>query len=152
MRIIRICPNIRLTYSSVRRGATSSGKSSLLAALLGELDLLSGTLEVDKSSFGLCAQSPWLQQQSIRNNITFLTPYNEDRYNKVVAACALLPDFELFDDGDLTEIGERGVTLSGGTKARVALARAAYCELIELKVSLLCLISILLQLMPKWCY
>ena len=74
------------------------------------------------------AQSPWLQHQSIKENILFGSPYEEDRYNEVVESCALLPDLSIFEDGDETEIGARGISLSGGQKARVALARAVYAK------------------------
>ncbi|KZW03602.1 P-loop containing nucleoside triphosphate hydrolase protein [Exidia glandulosa HHB12029] len=119
-------------------GATGSGKSSLLAALLGEMKRLEGKaflpkfpdrVDLDtglKESVSFCAQHPWLQHQSIRENILFGTPYHEKRYKDVLAACALLPDLKVLADGDKTEIGEKGITLSGGQKARVALARAVY--------------------------
>jgi ABC-type multidrug transport system fused ATPase/permease subunit len=65
-----------------------------------------------------CAQTPWLQHQSIKDNILFGSPYEEERYNQVVECCALGPDLNILEDGDETEIGARGVSLSGGQKAR----------------------------------
>ncbi|KAF7321090.1 ABC bile acid [Mycena chlorophos] len=125
---------------SVVTGPTASGKTALLMALLGEMTPLPGgriimaknPSSVDERgnihSFSYAAQSPWLRHQSIKDNILFGYPYDEERYNEVVDCCALRPDFELFEDGDETEIGEKGVSLSGGTKARVALARAVYAK------------------------
>jgi len=74
------------------------------------------------------AQSPFLQHQSIRDNILFGSPLEEDRYATVLEACALNPDLTIFEEGDLTEVGSRGISLSGGQKARVALARAVYAR------------------------
>lgn len=74
------------------------------------------------------SQSPFLQHQSIRDNILFGSPLEEGRYDAVLEACALKPDLEIFEDGDLTEVGSRGISLSGGQKARVALARAVYAR------------------------
>jgi ABC-type multidrug transport system fused ATPase/permease subunit len=75
---------------------------------------------------GYCAQSPWLQNMSIRDNILFNFPYDPVRYKNVIDACALTPDLASFSHGDLSSIGENGIGLSGGQKARVALARAVY--------------------------
>lgn len=69
-------------------------------------------------SISYAAQSPWLQHQSIKNNILFGNIFEEDRYNDVIECCALRPDLQILEDGDRTEIGARGVTLSGGQKAR----------------------------------
>lgn len=121
--------NISLSFSepfSVVFGEVASGKSALLQALLGELDLLSGRLIGPHQAIGYCAQNPWLQSMSIRENILFSAPYEERRYNDVLYACALLPDLEEFPSGDLSLIGENGIGLSGGQRARVALARAIY--------------------------
>lgn len=74
------------------------------------------------------AQAPFLQHQSIRENILFGAPYEQERYEQVLECCALNPDLKIFEDGDLTEVGSRGISLSGGQKARVALARAAYAR------------------------
>jgi hypothetical protein len=64
------------------------------------------------------AQTPWLQNLSIKENIVFGSPHDEERYQNVLEFCALNPDLETFEDGDETEIGERGISLSGGQKAR----------------------------------
>jgi len=77
---------------------------------------------------GYCAQSPWLQNMSIRSNILFNFPYDPVRYRAVIDACALTPDLAGFSHGDLSNIGENGIGLSGGQKARVALARAVYSD------------------------
>lgn len=79
-------------------------------------------------SISYAAQSPWLRDQSIKDNILFGLAYDEERYNDVIDCCALQTDLSLFEDGDDTEIGTRGVSLSGGQKARVALARAVYAR------------------------
>ncbi|KAH8831236.1 hypothetical protein DL96DRAFT_1695080 [Flagelloscypha sp. PMI_526] len=117
-------------------GPTASGKTAMLLALLGEMTLLDGRLITSKGvssnangptqSFAYAAQHPWLRHESIKNNILFGYPFDEKRYEEVVECCALKPDFEMLEDGDETEIGARGVSLSGGQKARVALARAVY--------------------------
>jgi ABC-type multidrug transport system fused ATPase/permease subunit len=121
--------NINLTFSkgvSVIYGKVGSGKTALLQALLGELDKLSGTCSIPNEMIGYCAQTPWLQSMSIRDNILFSAPYEEERYKQVLDVCALLPDFAEFKHGDESFIGENGIGLSGGQRARVALARAVY--------------------------
>ncbi|KAG9101683.1 hypothetical protein FS749_004492 [Ceratobasidium sp. UAMH 11750] len=130
-------------------GKLGSGKTLLLLALLGEADVLAGQLLAPRSPpdalaalsqqsglsssnwivKGICAyvpQSAWLQNDSIKNNILFGLPYDPERYQQTIEACALVTDFAIIEDGDEAEIGERGVNLSGGQKARVSLARAVY--------------------------
>lgn len=107
-------------------GEVASGKTALLQALLGELDKTAGESVQPDEIVGYCAQTPWLQSMNIRENILFSCPYEEGRYRQVLEACALLPDMAEFKSGDLSNIGENGIGLSGGQKARVALARAAY--------------------------
>uniref|UniRef100_UPI0037E8F146 ATP-binding cassette sub-family C member 4-like n=1 Tax=Semicossyphus pulcher TaxID=241346 RepID=UPI0037E8F146 len=106
-------------------GPVGAGKSSLLSAILGELPLDKGALEV-KGRLTYAAQQPWVFPGTIRSNILFGKELNRQKYERVVRACALKRDMELLPDGDLTLIGDRGATLSGGQKARVNLARAVY--------------------------
>ncbi|RLV94170.1 ATP-dependent bile acid permease [Spathaspora sp. JA1] len=123
-------------------GPTGAGKTSLLLGLLGEMDLISGNVNLPgltprddlvidgatglTDSIAYCSQSPWLLNDSIRNNICFGTTYIKDRYDAVIEACGLVRDFQILSAGDATEIGEKGITLSGGQKQRVSLARALY--------------------------
>ncbi|KAJ1310996.1 hypothetical protein OPQ81_009504 [Rhizoctonia solani] len=109
-------------------GATGSGKSSLLAALLGEMTCVAGQVYLDKRRHAVsyAGQLPWLEHATIRENILYGLPYNQARYEAVLDACALRPDLKIFPAGDQTEIGEKGVSLSGGQRARCALARAVY--------------------------
>ncbi|KAJ2929240.1 hypothetical protein H1R20_g7856, partial [Candolleomyces eurysporus] len=115
---------------SIISGATGSGKSALLESLLGEMHCISGNVIIDKSNqrVAYCAQSPWLEHATIKDNILFgcTAPFSEERYHNVIYACALEQDLSILDAGDMTEIGEKGITLSGGQRARVALARALY--------------------------
>nr|CAD7455364.1 unnamed protein product [Timema tahoe] len=108
-------------------GQVGSGKSSLLQAILSELPISSGSCLVNGSLSYAC-QEPWVFAATIRQNIVFGTPFDQKRYDEVVRVCALVRDFEQFPQGDLTLVGERGTSLSGGQKARVNLARAVYNE------------------------
>lgn len=112
---------------TVVTGKVGAGKTAFLQALLGELDTISGSSEIPNEMVGYCAQTPWLQSMSIRDNILFSAPYHDKRYKETLKVCALLPDLSQFKDGDSSLIGENGIGLSGGQKARVALARAVYC-------------------------
>jgi ABC-type multidrug transport system fused ATPase/permease subunit len=114
-------PGLTVVY-----GPVAAGKTALLQALLGELDLREGELLRPDAPVGYCSQTPWLQSMSIRENILFNSPYEDARYKKTLEACALLPDLTSFKHGDLSNIGENGIGLSGGQKSRVALARAVY--------------------------
>uniref|UniRef100_A0A3Q4GAK1 ATP-binding cassette, sub-family C (CFTR/MRP), member 10 n=1 Tax=Neolamprologus brichardi TaxID=32507 RepID=A0A3Q4GAK1_NEOBR len=111
-------------------GKVGCGKSSLLAALTGELNRLTGVLYVaDREvGFGLASQEPWIQHASVRDNILFGRDYDAAFYQAVIKACALSDDLNVLPNGDKTEVGENGVTLSGGQKARLALARAVYMD------------------------
>ncbi|ROW01700.1 hypothetical protein VSDG_01987 [Cytospora chrysosperma] len=132
---------------SLIAGKTGSGKSLLLAAILGEVKLLSGTIKVPEppaenelddvkpippaewlipSLTSFVSQTPWIETGTVRENIVFGLPFVESRYRKVLQACSLEKDVELLNDGDETEVGPKGVTLSGGQRWRVALARALY--------------------------
>lgn len=106
-------------------GPVGSGKSSLMQAILGELKINSGTIDVN-GVISYASQEAWLFSGTVRSNILFGQPMNKERYNKVVRKCALERDFALFPNGDKTIVGERGVSLSGGQKARINLARACY--------------------------
>ena len=109
-------------------GRVGSGKSSLLQAITGDLVRRSGRISVTDSQQGLAivTQEPWIQHGSIRDNILFGKPYDAGKYRTVLDVCALNADLRLMADGDQTQVGDNGVTLSGGQKARIALARAVY--------------------------
>jgi ABC-type multidrug transport system fused ATPase/permease subunit len=109
-------------------GKVGAGKTALLQGLMGELDKLGGTSQLPNETMGYCSQTPWLQSMTIRDNILFSAPLDEWRYRDVLDACELLPDLANFEHGDLSPIGENGIGLSGGQKARVALARAVYSQ------------------------
>ncbi|TIC95870.1 Canalicular multispecific organic anion transporter 1 [Colletotrichum higginsianum] len=109
-------------------GKVGSGKTALLQAILGELDRQVGDVIIPTEPIGYCAQSPWLQHMSIRDNILFSAPFDPTRYTQTLDACALLPDLANFKHGDLSDMGENGIGLSGGQRARVALARAVYSQ------------------------
>lgn len=131
---------------SVISGKTGTGKSLLLAAILGEVDVLSGKVNVPNtpgtqerhdhlankdnwiipSAIAFVAQIPWIENASIKENILFGLPFDEERYNKVIQSCALRKDLEMLSDGEDTEIGANGINLSGGQKWRVTFARALY--------------------------
>ncbi|KAE9407796.1 hypothetical protein BT96DRAFT_986429 [Gymnopus androsaceus JB14] len=131
-------------------GPTGSGKTAMLLALLGEMHYIpmitlagdnseaaasgSGSkgswFNLPRGSGGVAyaAQESWVQNETIRDNILFHSPFDQDRYDKVIYQCGLERDLALFDAGDLTEVGEKGLTLSGGQKARLTLARAVYSK------------------------
>ena len=136
---------------SVISGKTGTGKTLLLNALLGEVDLLTGAIRMPLSEMRLCqmppshnsatvhpgnwivsgsvayvGQVPWLESSSLRDNILFGLPFSQDRYQKVIDVCALKKDLTALPDGDGTELGANGINLSGGQKWRVTLARAVY--------------------------
>ena len=131
---------------SVIWGQTGSGKSLLLAAIIGEAEKLSGTIHVPKppavyerydnkanksdwiidNATAFVAQIPWIENATIKDNILFGLPYDSGRYNKVIKCCALEKDLQMLADGDLTDIGANGINLSGGQRWRVSFARAMY--------------------------
>ncbi|XP_078368623.1 ATP-binding cassette sub-family C member 4-like isoform X2 [Oculina patagonica] len=108
-------------------GAVGSGKSSFLTAILGELPLSKGEISY-RGKVAYVPQIPWVFSGTIRENILFGLPFNQEKLQRVVEVCGLTKDLADFTNGDLTEIGQRGVTLSGGQKARVGLARAVYSD------------------------
>ena len=108
-------------------GTVGSGKSSLLSALLGELHKMTGHVNTD-GSVAYVPQQAWIQNCTLKENIIFCEDTDEDKYNKVIDACALRTDLEILTAGDQTEIGEKGINLSGGQKQRVSLARAVYSK------------------------
>ncbi|CAF3485428.1 unnamed protein product [Fusarium graminearum] len=112
-------------------GAVASGKSSVLKALLGDLQLVQARsfhLGLDKSSsqIAFAPQSAWLLSETVRENIVFGRPFDHAWYNEVLTRCCLHPDMKVLPDGDMTVVGENGVSLSGGQKQRISLARAIY--------------------------
>uniref|UniRef100_A0A669BJZ4 ATP-binding cassette, sub-family C (CFTR/MRP), member 2 n=1 Tax=Oreochromis niloticus TaxID=8128 RepID=A0A669BJZ4_ORENI len=108
-------------------GAVGSGKSSLMSALLGEMHSTKGFINI-MGSLAFVPQQAWIQNATLKDNILFGSPHEEENFKKVIQACALAPDLELLPGGDLTEIGEKGINLSGGQKQRVSLARAVYSQ------------------------
>jgi ATP-binding cassette subfamily C (CFTR/MRP) protein 1 len=116
-------------------GIVGSGKSSLLAALAGDMRKIAGSITLGASR-SFCSQSAWIQNASVKENIIFgknketsgSVAVNDDWYNKVLDACDLRSDMEAFPFGDMTELGERGINLSGGQRQRLDLARAIYSD------------------------
>ncbi|XP_037318939.2 ATP-binding cassette sub-family C member 3 isoform X1 [Pungitius pungitius] len=108
-------------------GHVGCGKSSLISALLGEVEKLEGEVSI-RGSVAYVPQQAWIQNASLRDNILFGKPYNEQKYCCVLETCALTPDLEVLPGGDMTEIGEKGINLSGGQRQRVSLARALYSD------------------------
>ncbi|VDM26513.1 unnamed protein product, partial [Hydatigera taeniaeformis] len=105
-------------------GRVGCGKSSLLNALLGNMELVSGRINI-KGRLALVSQQAWIFNATLRDNILFHRPYDPERYAKIIKACALEHDLKLLPNGDLTDIGDKGVNLSGGQKQRV---RACYAD------------------------
>ncbi|XP_071329266.1 ATP-binding cassette sub-family C member 3 isoform X2 [Trachinotus anak] len=108
-------------------GHVGCGKSSIISALLGEMEKLEGEVSI-RGSIAYVPQQAWIQNATLRDNILFGKPYNEQKYRCVLEACALTPDLEVLPGGDMTEIGEKGINLSGGQRQRVSLARALYSD------------------------
>ncbi|KAK8956017.1 ABC transporter C family member 3 [Platanthera guangdongensis] len=108
-------------------GTVGSGKSSLLACILGEVPKIAGTIKLCGST-AYVAQSPWIQSGNIQENILFGKVMDIEKYDNVLEACSLKMELEILPFGDQTVIGERGINLSGGQKQRIQIARALYQE------------------------
>uniref|UniRef100_A0A674JF65 ATP binding cassette subfamily C member 9 n=1 Tax=Terrapene triunguis TaxID=2587831 RepID=A0A674JF65_9SAUR len=123
--------NIRIPTGQMTMivGQVGCGKSSLLLAILGEMQTLEGKVHWNnrnRYSVAYAAQKPWLLNATVEENIIFGSPFNKQRYKAVTDACSLQPDIDLLPFGDQTEIGERGINLSGGQRQRICVARALY--------------------------
>ena len=143
-----ILSNVNISFPakelSVISGKTGAGKSLLLSSVLGEAELLSGTVKVPRltekrydhkanksnwiidSAIAFVAQIPWIENASIKDNILFDLPYDVERYKKTITSCALEKDLQILPDGELTDIGAQGINLSGGQRWRISFARALY--------------------------
>ena len=109
-------------------GAVGAGKTALISALLGELVAAEGVeLNVD-ATVSYVAQTAWVQSMSLRENVIFGRPFDEDSYHQALEAACMEKDIALLPNGDDTQIGEKGITLSGGQKQRTAIARAVYAN------------------------
>eukprot|EP00742_Colponemidia_sp_Colp-10_P011707 GILJ01013047.1.p1 GENE.GILJ01013047.1~~GILJ01013047.1.p1 ORF type:complete len:1349 (-),score=259.23 GILJ01013047.1:185-4231(-) len=108
-------------------GTVGSGKSSLLAGILGLMRKVSGEVKI-QGRVAYCAQQAWIKNATLRDNILFGQPFDAARYQACLYACALEPDIKILPAGDATEIGEKGINLSGGQKQRVSIARAVYAD------------------------
>ncbi|KAI9834847.1 MAG: hypothetical protein M1819_002755 [Sarea resinae] len=108
-------------------GSVGSGKSSLLAALAGDMRRTAGSVTMGASR-AFCPQYAWIQNATVKHNVLFGKEYDPEWYAKVIEACALQPDLDMLPNGDQTEIGERGITVSGGQKQRLNIARAIYFD------------------------
>ena len=109
-------------------GPVGSGKSTLCSAILNEAVLGEGSRVALHGSVAYVAQTAWILNKTVRDNILFGLPYDKERYEQVIDACSLRHDISILEDGDQTEIGERGINLSGGQRQRISLARAAYSQ------------------------
>ncbi|KAF9279758.1 hypothetical protein BGZ68_007716 [Mortierella alpina] len=121
--------NLQIKRSSLTAvvGRVGEGKSSLVGALLGEMHKYSGAVR-SYGSLAYVAQSAWILNDTVRNNILFGKPYDKERYLNTIRACALVPDFKMLVNSDQTVIGEKGINLSGGQKQRISIARAVYAD------------------------
>lgn len=142
-RLINMDVDFHVGKLNIIAGSTGSGKTSMLMALLGEMNLLEGAVHLPGGSasraelpvnpqtgliesVAYCAQEAWLVNDTVKGNIVFASPYDQRRYNAVIKACALERDLQILDAGDQTMVGEKGISLSGGQKQRISLARAIY--------------------------
>ncbi|GMF38141.1 unnamed protein product [Phytophthora fragariaefolia] len=113
----------------VIHGKAGAGKTTLLTAFLGDVACGSGNVYLSPDyKIAYCSEQPWLQTLSIKDNVLFGYPYDEAKYYRVLDACCLLEDLESLRDGDDTMVGPKGINLSGGQKARIALARTLYSD------------------------
>ena len=116
---------LKLFFYQTVVGKVGSGKSSMISAILGEMNKQSGSYYIN-GNVSYAAQQAWILNATLKDNILFGNEYIESKYNNVLEACALIADLNILPAGDRTEIGEKGINLSGGQKQRVSLARAAY--------------------------
>ena len=114
-------------------GPVGSGKSSLLEGCIGEMVKEGGKVTWGGERVGYCPQTAWIQSATLRDNIVFGQPFDEERYWDVIRVAELESDLEMLAAGDMSEIGEKGVTLSGGQKQRVNIARALYFSVSQLR-------------------
>lgn len=123
-----VTTQIKKSALTIVVGPVGSGKSTFCKALLGEIPFSKGGMTLTSSvpHVGVCEQTAFLSNGSLRDNIVGFSPYDARRYAEVIEATALSFDLGSLPQGDLTNIGSDGITLSGGQKQRVSLARALY--------------------------
>ncbi|KAF9357739.1 Canalicular multispecific organic anion transporter 2 [Mortierella sp. NVP85] len=118
---------VHRTHLTAIVGRVGQGKSSLFHAIIGEMCKREGTVR-KSGRLAYAPQQAWIMNATLKDNILFGSPFDQDKYDRIIHAAGLIPDLDVLPAGDQTEIGERGINLSGGQKQRVSLARAAYQE------------------------